>query len=286
MSWLKKLGTIVTSKSVWINLLIVVVLFVVLVFATLQYLKSYTDHGESVTVPTLIGMQLEEAQEFVADKSIHLFVMDSIYNPELKPGEIINQNPATGSKVKEDRRVYLTIRSYKAEEAAIPDVEGISLRNAISKLKNAGFDVGDRIYRPYKYTNAVLHVSLDDKKVNPGMTFPKGTTFDLVVGNGLGDTRVMVPNLIGNTLEEAEFILLGGYNLNIGVADYDSTSVLNKRDTLEAVIFQQNPEPEEELRIGEFVDVQLMNKVKFEALMDSMINAPIDSLALDTLDNR
>lgn len=286
MSWLKKLGTIVTSKSVWINLLIVVVLFVVLVIATLQYLKSYTDHGESVTVPTLLGMRLEEAGQFVDDKTISLIVMDSIYNPELKPGEIINQNPSPGSKVKENRRIYLTIRSYKAEEERVPDVEGISLRNAISKLKNAGFDVGDRIYRPYKYTNAVLHVSLDDRKIEPGMLFPKGTTFDLIVGNGLGDTKVLVPNLIGNTLEEAEFILLGGYNLNIGVVEYDSTSVESKRDTLDAVIYKQQPQPEDELRIGEFVDVQLMNKVKFEALMDSLIHAPLDSLALDTLDNR
>ncbi len=279
MSGWKKAWKVVSSPSVWINLLVVVGLFLLLSIATLQYLKSYTDHGESVTVPPLIGMTLEEAESFIADRTMELHVMDSIYNPDLKPGEVINQNPSPGSKVKENRTLYLTIRSYQAEEEPIPDVEGISLRNAISKLKNAGFTIGDRIYRPYKYTNAVLYVSYQDEKVEPGMTFPKGTEFDLVVGNGLGDTRVLVPNLIGNTLDEAEFILLGGYNLNIGAVEYDTTTVFSKRDSLNAVIYRQQPEPESQLRIGEFVDVQLMGKAKFEALMDSLIAIP------DTMDS-
>lgn len=285
MQVLKHFFRVITSLSLWGNLLGVVVLFFLLITFTLFYLGIYTDHGESVTVPTLTGMEIGEAQSFVADKHISLYVMDSIFNPDRRPGEIINQNPAPGSKVKENRRIYLTIRSFKAVEEPVPDVEGISLRNAISKLKNAGFEVGDRIYRPYKYTNAVLYVSLNDEKVAPGETYPKGTTFNLVVGNGLGDTKVLVPNLIGNTLEEAEFILLGGYNLNIGMVGYDTTSVQTGLDTMESVIYSQNPAPEEELRIGEFVHVQLMAKEKFSALMDSMLLAPVDSAASDSLFN-
>lgn len=280
MKIFRSLWYIVSSKATWINVLITAVFLLLLLVGIFRYLKSYTGHGESVTVPPLRGMTWEEAQAFVADKQVSLFVIDSIFNPEMKPGEVINQTPEAGSKVKEGRRIYLTIRSYLAEEAPLPDVEGISLRNAVSKLQNAGFLAGERIYRPYKYNNAVLYVSLDGEKIEPGRMYPKGTTFELVVGNGLGDTKVSVPNLIGNTLQEAEFILLGGYNLNIGIATFDAT-VFSKADSLQAVIHRQDPEPDGGLRVGEFVNVYLMSKEAFQDKMDSILFAPRDSLLID-----
>lgn len=277
---------VLSHRAFWLHLVLVGLFLFLVAVGTLYYLSSYTDHGESITVPPLQGMTLEEAKEFIQDKAMELHVMDSIFNPALKPGEIINQTPTAGSKVKEGRTLYLTIRSYTPEKEPLPDVEGISLRNAISKLTNAGFAVGDRIYKPYKYTNAIIYVSKDGKKVEPGQLFEKGTKFNLVVGNGLGNTKVRVPDLLGNTLEEAEFILLGGYNLNIGIATYDSTSVLTREDTLNAVIYAQQPKPEEELRVGEFVNVRLMTEKKFKMLMDSTWHMQRDSLQLaDSLDN-
>lgn len=276
MGFLNKLRIIFTSKWFWINLAGVAVLMLITLWWLGGYLNRFTGHGESVTVPTLKGMTIEEAAEFLKDKPLSLFILDSIYNPELKPGEIINQNPDANSKVKEGRRIYLTIRSYDAVQEQVPDVEGISLRNAVSKLSNAGFIVGERIYRPYKYTNAILHVAYKGEKVAPGTQFPKGTVLDLVVGNGLGDTRIEVPNLLGNTLPEAEVILLGGYSLNIGNATYDGF-VQSKRDTVTAVIFKQDPAPGVELRVGEFVNVSLTTRDNFNTAID----AQLDSLGGD-----
>jgi eukaryotic-like serine/threonine-protein kinase len=276
MGFFRKLRIVFASKWLWINLAAVALLAVILLWWTGGYLNRYTGHGESVTVPTLKGMTIEEAEQFLRDKPLSLFILDSIYNPELKPGEIINQNPDANSKVKEGRRIYLTIRSYEAEQETVPDVEGISLRNAVSKLKNAGFIVGELIYRPYKYRNAVLHVSYKGDKVIAGTSFPKGTTLDLVVGTGLGDTRIEVPNLLGNTLPEAEVILLGGYSLNIGNATYDG-HVQSKRDTVTAVIFKQDPAPGGELRVGEFVHVSLTTRDNFNKAID----AQLDSLGGD-----
>lgn len=269
MNVFRKLLIILKSWKVWINLVLAIVLFVVTAVFIFRYLLNYTNHGESITVPVLEGRIFEDAEEFVEDRNLRLTIIDSVYNPELEPHEIIKQVPASGSKVKANRAIYLTVRSIVPDQAPVPDVEGISLRNAISKLQNAGFVVGERIYKPYKFTNSVLHVSMGDKKIDPGTMYPKGTTLDLIVGNGLGDTKIEVPDLGGSTKAEAEIILFGGYNLNLGEISYDK-SIETHRDSMEAVVYEQNPAPGSEMRIGEFVNVSLIKKSIFEALIDTV----------------
>lgn len=268
---LKNVFSVLKNRKFWFNIIGVFVLFFILTWGMFRYLRSYTNYGESVTVIDFKGMVLNEVEDLLKDRYLKYSIMDSIYNPDLKPYEIISQTPIPGSKVKENRTIYFTVRSLKPDERKLPDLEGISLRNAMSKLNNQGFKVNEIIYRPYEYINSVIYVSKDDKHLKPGTVFPKGTEFDLIVGNGLGSTKVSVPNLSGQTLEEAEFNLHGGYNLNIGATLYDG-GVQSKTDTIFAIIYDQNPKPtdEEILRIGEFIDVWLMREEDYKALMDTM----------------
>ena len=268
-NFLKNLWIIITSRKVWINLIIAIAVFIILVLGLFQYLKFYTMHGESITVPPMLGMTLTEAQDFVKDKDLQLQVTDSIYNPDLKPEQIINQVPKAGSKVKEGRTIYLTIRSKIPEKGVVPDVESLSLRNAISKLQNAGFVPGEKKYKAYKYPNTVIYLSINDVKVPAGAKYPKGTKIDLVVGNGLGKTKVVVPNLKGMTRPEAETLLFGGYALNIGNVFYND-STMSSQDSANAVVYKQNPEAGTERRVGEFVDIYLMQKEKYDLLIDTM----------------
>ncbi len=265
---IKNVWYLLTSKGFWLHLLIAIGVFVLLVLSVFWYLDIYTRHGESVTVPPLKGMTLEEAEEFLASKDMHLRVIDSVYNPKLKPKEIINQVPAAGSKVKRGRTLYITIRSVKAEMAMVPDVESLSLRNAVSKLENTGFQVGEKIYKPYKYPNTVMYLMNDDLKVEPGARFPKGTEFDLVVGSGLGQTRVIVPSLIGMTRRDAEAVLFGAYELNIGKLYYHE-SVVSAEDTINARIYKQVPDSGQTIRIGEFVDLYFISEEAYDFLKSS-----------------
>lgn len=287
MNFLKKVWMAIRSGRFWLHIGLAIVLFILLVFLLFRYLDVLTLHGESITVPPMVGMTLEEANEFLEDKNMDLRVIDSVYNPNLEPGEIINQVPKEGSKVKDGRNIYLTIRSYIPEQGMVPDIESLSLRNAESKLKNAGFVVGEKIYKPYKYPNTVIYISKDGVKVPPGARFSKGTELDLVVGNGLGETNVTIPDLRGMQKRDAEAILFGGYELNVGNVHYHE-SVVTARDSANARVYEQDPEPQKQRRIGEFVDLYLMSEEVFELLKDTMeIDEPAmdaTELPLDTTD--
>ena len=52
--------------------------------ALMGYLRGYTDHGKSITVPDLKEMSLKQAQETLKSKNLRFAILDSAsYFPEL-----------------------------------------------------------------------------------------------------------------------------------------------------------------------------------------------------------
>ncbi len=270
----KKILRFLRSPVLWLNLLAGALLILLVFWGSFRWLDRYTMHNESVTVPDLRKMTLKEADELLADQHLRYTVIDSTYCAGCTPTEILAQDPPPGARVKEKRHIYLTINNKVPPKTKLPDLVGKSLRNAISILKNEDLDIGEISYEPYPFANAVIRAEYKGREVKPGTSFTTGTRIDLVVGNGLGETKVSVPRLIGKTLEEAKFILHGGYNLNIGFTHY-SESVISARDSAKAVIYRQNPNPTEEkvLRWGEFIDVWLMKREAFEIMNDTTLPA-------------
>ena len=77
-----------------------VVVIVAAAWGTLQWLDSYTRHGEAVVVPDVKGMNLRIAENELDKQSLKSIVIDSSYVKGIAPGAILEQNPAGGSKVK------------------------------------------------------------------------------------------------------------------------------------------------------------------------------------------
>ncbi len=119
-------------------------------------------------------------------------------------------------------------------------------------LESFGLRVDSLIYKPDIAQNAVLDQLINGIPVEPGTMVPMGTGIDLVLGDGLGDTKVKVPNLVGRTVFEAEY-LIHGFKLNLGFIDCDSTV----KDTMEAYIYKQFPNPsnKELLYLGQIVNI-------------------------------
>src|SRR5690349_1366983 len=95
-----------TSRTFFVNLVLIVV-FVAGVFGiTYKYLDSYTHHGESISVPDLRGMKRDKLAAFVSDKHLRYSIVDSIFELDRPPEVILEQDPAPDSKVKEGRTIY------------------------------------------------------------------------------------------------------------------------------------------------------------------------------------
>ena len=69
------------NRFFWLNLIAMVVVIVAAAWGTLQWLDSYTRHGEAVVVPDVKGMNLRIAENELDKQSLKSIVIDSSYVP-------------------------------------------------------------------------------------------------------------------------------------------------------------------------------------------------------------
>lgn len=240
------------SKTIRKQVLYMLLIFVGLLTIVFTGLGIYTRHGETVTVPNLKGLKTNEAIELLESQGFRCTI-DSIYNIDVPKGTVFDQEPSANSKVKENRMLYLTVVSMSAPTVKMPDLKDVSLREATAILESFGIKVGALIYKPDLAQNAVLQVLYKNVPVQKGFGISKGSTVDLVLGDGYGNMNVTLPNFIGMTLDEALFVLEGN-KLNLG------NYYLEKgKDSLDAKVYKQippfDPESQQILLQGESVDL-------------------------------
>ena len=194
------------NKILLYNILVAIGVLVVLLIIVQSGLNRYTRHNQSIPVPDLRGKSLEEAKKILDDKNLDWEIMDSVYDMSKPPLSVAEQNPKPNSGVKEGRTIYLTINATQAPTTEIPDLIGrSSLKYARMQLESYGLKVGQEIYKPDPHLNAVIGLMVNGKNVTQKMRVARGTVIDLVLGDGLGDSRISVPYLIGLHLDEAVF---------------------------------------------------------------------------------
>lgn len=199
--------------------LILVSFFVLLLIFFYGYLPSATNHGETITVPKLEGMSLKEMEKFLDSKNLDYEINDSTYRAGIKPLTVLNQHPAPGSKVKKNRRIYITIASATPPNVKMPKLVDQSLRSAEMVLKGYDLVLDSIHYVSSPHANLVLKQMIGRKEILTNTLIPKGTKITLIVGNGTGNEEVELPNLVGMSMDEAE-ILLSGLNLAKGNIQY------------------------------------------------------------------
>ncbi|WP_162425812.1 PASTA domain-containing protein [Pontibacter pudoricolor] len=215
------------------------------------YLPSTTNHGESVPVPKITGMQLQDAEAFLEEKNLRYFINDSSYNSDHKPFEILTQDPAPGAQVKEGRKIYISVNMKNPPMIKMPKLIDGSVKNAELILKSYDLKVGKITPVPDLQKNAVLKQFVNGKEVAPGENIAKGSIVDLHVGDGLGNTEFEVPEVIGMPVDEAS-VLLVGQGLQIGNILYVQGS-----GEPDGTVLKQRPFAEvgAKIRVGELVDL-------------------------------
>lgn len=273
MNFLKFLLT----KEFLKNLLIAAIIAIVLIAGAFIWLKIYTKHGQTIMVPDLSGLTEEEVGIVADSKSLRYEIVDSIFYKDLPRGTVAKQNPKPGFKVKENRRIYLTMNAVNPEKVTMPAVTGVSLRQARAILETYGLNLGKISYKPDIAVNVVLEQHYNDTVAVPGMIVVKGSEIDLVLGKGLSNETTAVPNLLGFNLFLAREFLADRY-LNVGAIIYDN-SMENEEDSAMAFVWKQRPEFEDEnrLQLGENVDIWLT--------ADSTKLPQPDSIMLDETDD-
>ncbi len=247
-------GKFIKSRTFLFSLLTMVIMVSASLFILYNWLNDYTHHGESITVPDVRGLTEEKLVRFIKDKHLQYKIIDSLFQDGRAPGTVIEQDPKPDSKVKENRTIYLTVNSSKPPKVKMPDLIDVSYRQAEAILQTFGLRAGQTIYKPDLAKNAVLAQTYKGSDIAPGTEIYKGSSIDLVLGDGLGNAEVNVPNLVSLTRGEALFVLKGS-SLNIGTITFDP-GVKNQET---AIVFKQIPEADgiATIKQGEAVDIFL-----------------------------
>lgn len=241
------------SRTFFMHLGLASLLIAVILFGTYQWLSAYTNHGETMTVPDLRGMKYKDIDAFMAGRTFKVKISDSsVFILGKPPGVVIEQDPSPKVNVKEGRTIYVTVTRTVPPQVKIPNLIDVSQRQAEAILASYGLLVGQVIYKPDLAKNAVLSLLYNGVELKPGQDITKGSVIDLVLGDGIGNTEVVVPSLRGLTVDEVLFVLQGS-SLNPGAMVYDESVT----DTAEAKVYRQVPEPGDSVYIkqGEAIDL-------------------------------
>ncbi len=234
--------------------LALLVLFV-LTWIVFKALNIYTLHGESIQVPDFTGLKIAELNTFAKENKLNCRIIDSVYDPKAPKGIVIRQDPANKIAVKQNRTIYLYVTTQTAPQVIMPKLKDKSLRQAISMLESYGLRFGHPQYKPDQCANCILEQRVKGKKIEAGTSLPKGTIVDLVVGKGLSNEKVSIPNLSGLTYSQA-LDKLGEFSLSEGVPTFEAPA-----DTLHEKLYRQIPGPGKDrlIRMGSSIDLFFTN---------------------------
>lgn len=220
----------------WVlHLLIMLGVSLVVLIVAFQIIRIYARQGQEYELPDMVG---HNVSELLADNPIELdvVVMDSIFRPGQEGGLILTQDPKGGTKVKKGRKLYITMTAYTPEDAVLPELVGLTVRQAVSELSAVGLQAGKLKFVEDPYKNNVIEQTCKGKTVYAGQQIERGSMIDLLVGLGDGSGRSVVPFVLGRTSDRARRDILSA-SLNVG---HEHFGGVKNRST--AVVVRQDPD--------------------------------------------
>jgi eukaryotic-like serine/threonine-protein kinase len=240
-----------TKTDVLIHLAIIVSFILVLFFGFFfVYLPWSTNHGDAVKVPNLKGLSMDDAEDMLDNADLDYEISDSIFVPGAEPLSIIANYPKSGANVKTGRKIYLTVAAVSAPMVKLPNIIGRSTSSAQNQLLSSGLLYEGEEKIAALEENTVLGVKINGREIQQGDEIPKGSKITFVVGDGYGNQRLDVPNVMGMAQDEAD-ILLTGLGLSIGNVIFEPS------DKPAGTVIKQQPSAgvDQKIKIGSPVNI-------------------------------
>ncbi|MDH3198774.1 MAG: PASTA domain-containing protein [Candidatus Krumholzibacteria bacterium] len=167
-----------------------VLLFNFVIMPTLIHQRS------AVIVPELTGFSEARAERELARFGLNLRVDRSEHHPDVPEGFVIQQAPRASETIKEGRTVQVVL-SLGARTERIPELSGMSLRQARGLLERQNLRVG-RVVRVTAHGEAREEVIASHPRVGEDVT--EGAAVDLVIAVGGSKREFAMPDLTGQDL--------------------------------------------------------------------------------------
>ena len=174
-----------------------------------------SEAGRLVTVPELVGLSDQEARSRLEEVGLEHGVRSAVSHPDAPEGAVLAQSPIPGQQVRPGAPVVVTL-SRGPEVHSIPDVSGLSARQASIVLDRLGFRVNSR-----EANHSTEAGRAFGTEPGPGteLTVPADVTLFVSKGSPL----TTVPDLSGRHIDDA-LELLSESGLSLGAISYDPLS--------------------------------------------------------------
>ena len=170
------------SKSFFKTSFRIILTAVIFFIFLVVFLRLNTRHGDFILVPDLIGKNIKE---FESELDLQYIISDSgNYNPEFKINSVLDQIPKANAKVKQGRKIYLTLNASDFEMIEIPRITGTTVRQARKTIESLGFIFGEIEYVDDIARDEVILISHEGNELNEGDYLKRTSIIDFKLGNG------------------------------------------------------------------------------------------------------
>ncbi|MFC4766064.1 Stk1 family PASTA domain-containing Ser/Thr kinase [Effusibacillus consociatus] len=155
--------------------------------------------AEQVLMPNLQNKTEQEAKDELANLHLDLSTIKFVTKPhnEVEKGRVFYQVPGPQVPITPGQSQIEVHISTGPETAKVPDVRNLSYLDATSKLRQAGFDVGN-VIQEFSYTVANGQVTKQEP-FQPNQDAPKGSKIDLWISKGMPpDTKDLSFKVVAN----------------------------------------------------------------------------------------
>lgn len=243
------------TKTFKQNALAAIGITIFLIVLNMFAIRIYTDHGKSVEIPALKGKTNQEISELLDKLDLRFQIRDSVYSQGTVPGTVLDQYPKSGTKVKRNRTIYITLSAFNQEKIPMPQLTDISYRQARNLIESSGLVAGRISYRASEFPDLVLEQKIGGRSIRIGEMVPKGSVVDLVLGGDGQSETSEVPTLFGRSLTDAQQAITDAY-LSIGTVSYDE-SFTSEDQKEKGLIWKQSPDPSETLEVSKGTTIDL-----------------------------
>lgn len=256
---MRSLRAYLKSKEFWVLIALLAVGTLLFYFLFFNVILAFlTRHGEEYTLGNLEGKPYQVVVEALESQGFRGQIMDSLYKPEARPGQILAQDPLPKTRIKKGRKVYLTIASSKAPQVPFPKVEGLPYEQARRLLTESyGFTIGEVLMVAGEVPDLVVEARYQGEKIMPGSLIPHYSQIDLVITRGSSGDKVLLISVVGLPLQEA-MVRLAQAGLGVGQIRYRP----NPRFPA-GTVFQQYPQkaPGDSIARGYPIDLFVSGEV-------------------------
>lgn len=218
--------------------------------------------SETVVVPELQGKTVAEAIELLTETGITSYYYENEASKEFKKDTVISVKPEAGTEIKRNEEIVLVI-STGGKLLSVPELKNIPKDTAVTTLQGMKFVVSTE----EEFSDEIEPGKVIGTKPAFGAELKEGDAVMILVSKGPEVKKVVVPDILGKTEEEA-VELLEEAKLKTAITYVDNNKPAGE-------VIKQGVKGGEEAPEGSSVSIVVSNGPKKKLVYTSSVNIDV-----------